>query len=264
MKINDQDQTVLENLSALHDGEITSAERDLLLDRLLGDPDLLQLWRRHQLTHDALHEQLSEQLLTTNLLDRVSSALDDEPAYQIEHAVKHTLNKSSAAHDNGPAEVREHEQLIKPGWFAQLMSNRVVTGTSVAASVMFATLFTVQHLQNNQQAALATIAKTGSVETFQGQTRTAQTNPTQISGRSSSPALAVSLPANLVSTSNQAAVQNTPMSGQGSNFTWIKADPRLSQQIQKYVREHETHAAASSFNSSFTPRVRAVSFQPEQ
>jgi hypothetical protein len=73
-----------------------------------------------------------------------------------------------------------------------------------------------------------------------------------------------------VATSYPVAAQYNPEANKGSvidqgkKFTWIKADPKLSQQIQEYVREHEANLTLSPFNSSLTPKIRTVSFLPEQ
>jgi len=257
MKMSNKDKTVFENLSAMFDGELSSTERNVLLDRLLGDPDLMKCWQRHQLIHDAMHGQLHDQLLKINLQDHVSQILQDEPVHFTENLIKQKLVKQEKIiPESTKIEVCDHSSLMKESWFSHLMTNRLVTGTSVAASVMFATLFTVQHFQNDNDETVASLSQT-------------QTN-----SFASSPSPTVSLPANLVSTSqvstsNPVVARYKPVVNKGSvidpgkKFTWIKADPKLSQQIQEYVREHEANSTISPFNSSLTPKIRAVSFLPE-
>lgn len=270
MKLSNKDQVIFENLSALFDNELSSTERDIVLDRLMGDPDLMKRWQRHQLTHDALHGQLHEPLLKNNLLLRVSQALQHEPA----HVTESPVSQDTVSAANSNTSILDHSghadsRLMKESWFSHVISNKLMAGASVAVSVMFATLFTVQHFQNNKHESVATLATTNSAQSFLAQST--QVQPVQVQSRAradsyatnSSPAV-LSLPANFVSTRNAAASQYTPMTGKSEKFIWIKAEPELSQQIQGYAREHESHSTLSSFNSTLTPKIRAASYQPEQ
>ncbi len=250
MNITDKNQTVREHLSALLDGELSSKDSGLMLDRMLGDPDLMELWRRHQMVHDSMHDQLHGELLKTNLLTRVSQALEEQPAYFTDDPVNKNFADGLPAHQRPMnhkhgsgqqyAEDKEQYGQMNTSWFSRLLSNRIVAGTSVAATVMFATLFTVQHLQQQNNVSVAALTHT--------------------SDKVSSP-----LPTNMVSGNSPALAQSIDAAADTSeHFTWIKADPMLSQQIQNYVKEHEGSSNRSSFNSSFTPRIRAVSYQPKQ
>lgn len=278
MKLSNKEQVVFENLSALFDNELSSTERDIVLDRLLGDPDLMKRWQRHQLTHDALSGQLHEPLLKNNLLLRVSQALQHEPA----HVTESPVSQETVLPANSNTSILDHSghadrRLMKAGWFSQVISNKLMAGTSVAVSVMFATLFTVQYFQHNKHESVAALATTNSAQTSLAQSTQLQSALVQsalvqsdlVQSRvrinnyavNSLPAV-LSLPANLVSTRNTPASQYTPMTGKSEKFIWIKAEPELSQQIQAYAREHESHSTLSSFNSTLTPKIRAASYHP--
>lgn len=71
--------TLNEQLSALVDDELGTAEQALLLRRLAGDDNLCRQFTRYQLISDALRDHLPEQV-TPDFHLRVQAALRDEPA----------------------------------------------------------------------------------------------------------------------------------------------------------------------------------------
>ena len=66
-----------ENLSSLMDGELDRKGRKFLLRRLAGDADMKARWNRLHTVRACLHQ---ERLVTGDLVARVASALEDEPA----------------------------------------------------------------------------------------------------------------------------------------------------------------------------------------
>lgn len=66
-----------EHLSCLMDGELEPKAREFLLRRLANDASMNATWRRYHLVRACLHQELS---LGHGLADRVSLALDEEPA----------------------------------------------------------------------------------------------------------------------------------------------------------------------------------------
>lgn len=97
--------SVHEQISALMDGELAEAERELLLRRMAGDPDLRARWERYHLIRDALHYELPDHT-DPGFADRVMTVVGDEPLPQAARS---------------PLPMR---QLLKP-----------VAGVAIAASV---------------------------------------------------------------------------------------------------------------------------------
>ncbi|NIP74423.1 MAG: sigma-E factor negative regulatory protein [Gammaproteobacteria bacterium] len=73
--------SVHEQISALMDGEMSEAERELLLRRMVADPDLRATWERYHLIRDALHYELPDHA-DPGLAGRVMAVIEDEPALQ--------------------------------------------------------------------------------------------------------------------------------------------------------------------------------------
>lgn len=79
------DKTV-EQLSALVDDEFEELELELALRRLAKDAELKARWQRYHLIGDALRNHLPE-AIDTHFADRVSKALEPEPALQSTPAI---------------------------------------------------------------------------------------------------------------------------------------------------------------------------------
>ncbi|MFT5175374.1 MAG: negative regulator of sigma E activity [Gammaproteobacteria bacterium] len=73
------DEKIDESLSALVDGEMPHASAQRLVDRLLGDDELRERWRRHHIISAALSSQHALIVADEELASRVSAALDAEP-----------------------------------------------------------------------------------------------------------------------------------------------------------------------------------------
>ena len=73
-----------EQVSALVDGELRGDELQSLVDQAKADEELGLRLERYALIRDALHRNLPEQVATDgSLAERVSQALESEPAHQI-------------------------------------------------------------------------------------------------------------------------------------------------------------------------------------
>lgn len=78
--INDR-QALMESLSALFDGELSSSESAFLIKRMQHDQELLAAWERMQLTRDALREQTGE-VATQSFASRVMQQIAAEATIQ--------------------------------------------------------------------------------------------------------------------------------------------------------------------------------------
>lgn len=74
-------EQIREQMSALLDGELPVAEQRLLLERLGRDAGLRARLSRYQLISDAAHQTLPPHV-DLALVDRVMTALDEQPAYR--------------------------------------------------------------------------------------------------------------------------------------------------------------------------------------
>lgn len=68
-----------EKLSAFVDGELDELESRQLLATLSQDPALRRTWERYHLARSALHQD-SEILVVSNIAERVSARLENEPS----------------------------------------------------------------------------------------------------------------------------------------------------------------------------------------
>lgn len=73
------------SLSALMDGEVDDAERQLSTDALLADAQLLGRWQRYHLLRSVLQQSAAADLpdVDLNAAVRLRAALDVEPAYAV-------------------------------------------------------------------------------------------------------------------------------------------------------------------------------------
>ena len=74
--------TIREQLSALVDGELPQAERELLQRRLESDAELRTAWQRYHLIRDAMRENLPELVSKTSGTVSITSGQDTSPNTQ--------------------------------------------------------------------------------------------------------------------------------------------------------------------------------------
>lgn len=108
-----------EQLSALVDGELPEAEKEMLLTRLARDPDLKRTWQTYHTISASLRNQLPEQS-DRHLVERVNAALAEDPPMVAED----------------PASGTRWPGVFKP-----------LAGLAIAASVAIVAVLTVQQLQ---------------------------------------------------------------------------------------------------------------------
>ncbi len=228
MKLSESEQQKNEMLSAFIDAEQSDTETAQIVDALLSDSDFKARFARAQLLNDSLRGQIHESLLHNNLQNRVSAALDDLPAHYVDDAV-----------DLQPVHT---EDVTQSHWFRQLLGNKVFSGVSVAASVMFATLLTIQHFDP---------ASSTSVNSFNNNSLADSAQP--------APSLIQRpvLPAHLVTAVSGSAMNDNFKQNLKQQYRWIEADPELSRQVRQYINEHEIHRAAYRLQ----PKIQAVSYQ---
>lgn len=212
-----------ERLSAFIDAEQSDIETAQIIDDLLNDPAYRDIYIRMQLVNDSLHGQIDAAIVTSSLSKNISETLDTLPAHYVENAVHLQPVKSA---------------YVKPSsWFDKVLGNRMVSGVSVAASVMFVTLLTLQSFDTN------TNDLSSGTNTIAENTANA---PSLIQATAE-------LPANLVATSSVSA-DNERLKQQ---YRWIEADPKLSRQVREYINQHDTHRAAYSLQ----PKIRSANYQ---
>ncbi|MDX2503034.1 MAG: RseA family anti-sigma factor [Gammaproteobacteria bacterium] len=230
MSISEKEQQKNESLSAFMDAEQSDIETSQIVDALLIEPDYMEKFIRLQLVNDSLRDQTQEPLLNSNLQHRIAAVLEELPAHYVDESVNLKAVRT--------------EQVIRSDWFRQLLGNKVVSGISVAASVMMATLFTLQHFEspgenkvnlNNNMLASSDLQAPSFVQT---------TSLIQASSE---------LPAHLIATT----AATTRSDNLKQQYRWIEADPELSRQVRQYINEYETHRAAYNLQ----PKVRAANYQ---
>lgn len=208
-----------ETLSAFLDAE--QSERDVarVIDVLLKEPDYKAQYMRSQLISDSIHDQLHSALLKNDVLKSVSAQIEELPAYHI---------------DDRELLKPEIEDVTRSSLFKTIMGHKLVSGLSVAASVMFVTLFTLQQFNNDPQ---ATGLADNSMESY---------TPSLIQA-------SAQLPATLVSGTG-ATISNRQLKQQ---YQWVEADPEMARQVRQYLSDHEMHRAAYTLQ----PQVREASYQ---
>jgi negative regulator of sigma E activity len=239
---NEQDhkqQEKLESLSALIDSEINEQEIPVIIDDLLSDPKYKAYYERLKLSNDCMHDRLNDKVLNSALVKDISSAIDSLPAHYVEDAVQ---LKS----------LKLEQNTTTGNWFSNLLSNRLISGLSVAASVMFVTLFTLQHFKQTDVVTGQSVANTGPA------------NPSQVVNNQPSTALTPQLiqpvariPANLVGSNmagnNTAGQNHNPIKQQ---YQWIEADPVLSRKIREYIHQHDDYRTGYYLQ----PEIRSVKY----
>ncbi len=213
-----------EILSAFLDAELSNQEITEVLDKLLKDPDYKAHYRRTQLVSDVIHEQVHPALLKNKVLDSVSAQLEELPAYHV--------NDSELVQP-------KIEDVTRSSLFKTIMGHKLVSGLSVAASVMFVTLFTLQQFNTNPEGSGTgiNVADTAIDNSY---------TPSLIQA-------SAQLPAALVSGTG-ATISNRQLKQQ---YQWVEADPELARQVRQYLNDHEVHRAAYTLQ----PQIREASYQ---
>lgn len=222
-----------ESICAFIDAELTTTEASDIIDKMIKDPEFKAKYQRLQLANDSLQEQLHSGLVNKHLPKTISTTLDELPAHFSDNAV-----------DLQPVETGEIKQ---HHWFKKLLSNKVVSGVSVAASVMFVTLLTMQQFTSNS--AIEPITP-GTIQSAGNQfNQPQQTTPSLIQDN-------VELPVELAATAAGSAEPDKSNS-RYEQYRWVEADPELSQKVRLYLREHETHRPAYNIQ----PKIRTATYQ---
>lgn len=246
------DQINNEMLSAFIDAEQSDIETSQVIDALLNDPEYKKQYIRTQLLNDHLHEQTQENLLFGDLRKNIALALDDLPAHFSDDAVSLQTGRT--------------EDISRNSWYKSFLmkglENRMLTGLSVAASVMFVTLFTLQNFNDSSNAA-ADLELSRSVN-FTDNVIAGSNQRPSVSAQSAPTASLIqspyALPAYLVSAGNAslasglATVNNESIKQQ---YQWIEADPVLSRQVREYINGHEKRRSVYDLQ----PKIRMATYQ---
>ncbi|MCW8931047.1 MAG: hypothetical protein OQL19_12510 [Gammaproteobacteria bacterium] len=231
----DIDQSINIDLSAFIDAEHSEHEISQIIDSLLSSPEYKEQYARKKLANDYLQEQVQEGIPLIGLRGNISKVLDDLPAHFSDEAVN--LN------------VLETVNISQNSWFKSLLKksydNKIISGVSVAASVMLVTLVTLQGLNNNQAGSFDSNVVASSDEKL-------STSPMLQSSLSPSFVTPVSTFSNLSTTSNLDI--NTMNKEQ---YQWIEADPVLSKQVREYISQHEKRQAGYNLQ----PKIRTATYQ---
>ncbi len=222
MNISDPEQHN-ETLSAFIDAEQSELETAQMVSALLNDKEFKARYIRMQLMNDSLHNQVHSALLKTDVLKSVATQVNALPACHV-NALQGELHTGVI------------EDVTKSSLFKTIMGHKLVSGLSVAASVMFATLFTLQQFNNEPQ----TAQLAGNNKGIADDTPSLIQAPAQ-------------LPAALVSGSGA----NMSSSDIKQQYQWVEADPELARQVRQYLSDHEIHRAAYTLQ----PQIRAASYQ---
>jgi negative regulator of sigma E activity len=76
---NLSDAEIAEQISALMDDALPTAQAQTLLEQLLSEPRYQQIWADYHLIGDQLQHGVAEQAIETNFLTQVQQRLADEP-----------------------------------------------------------------------------------------------------------------------------------------------------------------------------------------
>lgn len=222
-----------EELSAFIDAEQSDIETPQIIDALLNNSDYKEQYIRQQFINDCLNEQISEALSTNNeIRNNISLALESLPAH---------FSEDATYLQSGKTEDVTHNQWLHQ-FFKMSAEHKLFSGLSVAASVMFITLFSLQTINNSQSDSLNGNIATSTVVPQN------QATPSLIQLSSSLPASYVSTTAGRIDVMNQDKKQK---------YQWIEADPALSRQVRQYINEHENRRAAYNLQ----PKIRTATFQ---
>ena len=249
-QMNDQymnDQYMNERLSAFIDAEQSDIETSQIIDALLNDSEYKEQYIRTQLIHEHLLEQPQYNISCDELRNNIALALNDLPA----HFSDESVSLLSGTTENIP------QSSWFQTFFKKSVENKLLSGLSVAASVMLVTLFTLQNfnvsLNEDQNSAINTgdtlLADQFSFDSFDNAVATSVPAlvPSLIQLPSNLPASFVSTASDLADISNQTIKQQ---------YQWIEADPALSRQVRQYINEHENRRAAYNLQ----PKIRTATY----
>ena len=213
---------------------------------MLNDSEYKEQYIRTQLINDHLHEQTQYSISCDELRNNIALALDDLPA----HFSEESVSLQSGTTENIP------QSSWFQTFFKKSVENKLLSGLSVAASVMLVTLFTLQNFnvslnEDNNSAMNTGESHTGDTllaNQFSFDTVTATSLPSLIQLPSTLPASFVSTASDLANINNQTIKQQ---------YQWIEADPALSRQVREYINEHENRRAAYNLQ----PKIRTATYQ---
>ncbi|GEM_PF-3058515 len=234
--MSEQTQQKDEILSAFIDAEQSDIETTQIIDLLLTDSDYKACYARAQLNNDYLHEQVQNSILSSDLRKNIQGMLQELPAHFVDEAVV----LQTVATGN----------IKQSHWFNRLFENKLLSGLSVAASVMFVTLFTLQAFDTDTTTRQV-IAGTAQVaqNSVEKSVPLPVAEPSLISASSELPVSFVSTAASNANHPRGALVQQ--------KYQWIEADPTLSRQVRQYINEHEMRRAAYNLQ----PKIRTATYQ---
>lgn len=219
-----QQQQDNECLSAFLDAEQSDSETSRIVDALLKEPEYKEQYSRLHLMHDHLHDQVQLNSSETGLRHNVSLALDDLPGHFVEDAVV--------------LQSVQTEDVSQTHWFNRFIDNRLLSGVSMAASVMFMTLFILQGFNHDSNSS-------------NSMTDNSLAATSLINSSSNSQSLIKSVPPIM-----QPPASYVSAKASKPQYEWVEADPVLSQQVRQYVSEHEKHRAAYNLQ----PKIRTAAY----
>ena len=232
-------QEQYERLSAFIDAEQADTETVDIIDALLEDKEFRDSYTRMQLVNDAVNDQIDDKLLHSNLSDRISASINQLPAHFVESATQ--LQSASMEPNNS-------------NWFNNWISNRLVSGVSVAASVMLVTIIALQTFDSSNEQSTQLVADRSLNKQVDIQKHGQTDEPLQhYAGLPQTELTQAKLSPEMVAT----AAGIVSDDAQTRQYQWIDADPVLSRRIREYINEHETHR--TTFN--LQPQIRAANYQ---
>ena len=116
-----------EQLSAFVDAEQSETETSQIVTHLLNDSDYKECYVRLQTVKEALSQQRM-----IDVRSNISQELESLPTYFVDEAVS--------------LQIANTENVRQTPWFKTLHGQKIITGMSIAASVMFATFFSLQFI----------------------------------------------------------------------------------------------------------------------
>ncbi len=225
------------DLSAFIDSEQSDVETSQIIDDLLSDPEYKEKYARTQLINDYLQEQVQQELSFSDLRENISLSLESLPAH---------FSNDAVHLDTLTTEVVSQNSWLQ-SFFKKSRENKLLSGLSVAASVMFVTLFTLQGFNGG---ALVDDSKSSSIANKSLQIST----PLLIQSASM-------LPVSFVSTSSMIPASNSLVldlnQSNKQKYEWVEADPVLSKQVRQYINEHERRHAGYNLQ----PKIRTATYQ---
>jgi negative regulator of sigma E activity len=233
-----------EHLSAFIDAELSDREISQMVDMLLNDSGFKQHYVRTQLTNDYLHGPVDILIDSKDMRNTIALAVDELENYSSGGLLeKYSLDNLQTA---------KIEDVTHYSWwhtfFNKSSENRLLSGMSVAASVMLVTLFLLQYVDSP----LGKERKILDISTID--VNTLETNEDKYEKTIASPSLIQnpSLPAYFISTNNESSTQQLKQ-----QYQWIEAAPELSKQVRDYINEHEQRRLPYNLQ----PKIRTATYK---